>query len=85
MEPDTRPLATASDVARACAVSPPQVLRMAKRGDIPILRISQTCVRFVPSQVEAALGLPPGLIQSGKNAKVEPPPRPMNRRQQPWR
>ncbi len=85
MDPDTRPLATASDVARACAVCPPHVLRMAERGDIPILRISQRCVRFVPSQVEAALGLPPGLIQCGKNEKTEPPPRPMNRRQQPWR
>jgi hypothetical protein len=85
MDPDTRPLATISDVARACAISPPQVLRIAERGDIPILRISPRCVRFVPSQVEAALGLPPGLIQSGKNAKAEPPPKPMNRRQQPWR
>ena len=85
MEPDLRPLATASDVAHACAVSPPHVLRMAERGDIPSLRISQKCVRFVPAQVEAALGLPHGLIQSIKNMKMGPPPQTTNRRRQFWR
>jgi hypothetical protein len=85
MEPDTRPLVTASDVARACAVSPPHVLRMAERGDTPVLRISQKCVRFVPAQVEAALGLPSGLIQSGKDAKSDPPSTTMRHRRQNWR
>jgi hypothetical protein len=85
MDPDTRPLATISDVARACAISPPQVLRIAERGDIPILRISPRCVRFVPSQVEAALGLPPGLIQCGKDAKSEPPSAAMRHKRQNWR
>ena len=61
--PDLRPLVRADDIAEVLDVTSRSVLRMAERGDFPCLRIGRRSVRFVPSDVELALGLPHGLIQ----------------------
>ena len=79
-ESDTeyRPLVKASDVAEACAVSSRFVLLLAERGTIPCIRLGRKAVRFVPGEVETALGLPHGIIRRVvENKEPHPPTRRM--------
>ena len=46
-----------------CDVSSRHVLLMAARGKIPSVRLGKRVVRFVPGEVEEALGLPSGIIR----------------------
>lgn len=47
------PLLTARDVAHLLAVHPNHVYTLAKRGDLPVVRVGETRLRFVRSDVEA--------------------------------
>jgi len=53
----TEPMTTADEVAELAGVSPATVLRWARDGDLPSVKLSPRVVRFRSADVLAFLGL----------------------------
>jgi excisionase family DNA binding protein len=71
LELSKRPLVRADDIAEVCDVSSRHVLAMAANGRIPCVRLGKRAVRFIPSDVETALELPPGIIRRATSRRTK--------------